>query len=387
MKAGTFTKFWAVLMTLVVIAVAILAGVWFSNGTLTYNGGGEDEEEPVAVAEDGSELVSGGTVPMQNMTFKSAKTLATGADAQNEEYASVTLTATVTPSWATQDLSWSVAFNDPASEWATGKTVTDYVTVTPGETTLTATVQCLQPFGEQIIVTVSADEFDDVSATCTVDFQRRVVDATFLFTDAEGEELTAHMSDGVIQWKDGWDLQTNVSFTIEEIEQIGTVGETLDTYYLPVSYYWFTWDQTAFDNSGALKETVTTLPDNMTTPNMYSKINGTRSENGQGLPVEYFRLSSAYSYAQYYGSSLYNGNMTGIPGGSIETAFMEYVAENRDSELFKLSITISRERQATGSNTYLPGADAVYLDPIVFRLSDTAFAPQNVTLDQTEIEY
>ena len=98
MKAGTFTKFWAVLMTLVVIAVAILAGVWFSNGTLTYNGGGEDEEETVAVTEDGSELESGGAVPMQNMTFKSAKTLATGADAQNEEYASVTLTATVTPS-------------------------------------------------------------------------------------------------------------------------------------------------------------------------------------------------------------------------------------------------------------------------------------------------
>lgn len=183
MKAGTFTKFWAVLMTLVVIAVAILAGVWFSNGTLTYNGGGEDEEETVAVTEDGSELESGGAVPMQNMTFKSAKTLATGADAQNEEYASVTLTATVTPSWATQDLSWSVAFNDPASEWATGKTVTDYVTVTPGETTLTATVQCLQPFGEQIIVTVSADEFDDVSATCTVDFAQRI--KTVIYKDSQ----------------------------------------------------------------------------------------------------------------------------------------------------------------------------------------------------------
>ena len=190
MKAGTFTKFWAVLMTLVVIAVAILAGVWFSNGTLTYNGGGEDEEEPVAVTEDGSELESGGTVPMQNMTFKSAKTLATGADAQNEEYASVTLTATVTPSWATQALSWSVAFSNPSSEWATGKTVTDYVTVTPGETTLTATVQCLQPFGEQIIVTVSADEFDDVSATCTVDFQRRLL-RTLIYTEdyPEGTEL------------------------------------------------------------------------------------------------------------------------------------------------------------------------------------------------------
>lgn len=217
MKAGTFTKFWAVLMTLVVIAVAILAGVWFSNGTLTYNGGGEDEEETVAVTEDGSELESGGAVPMQNMTFKSAKTLATGADAQNEEYASVTLTATVTPSWATQALSWSVAFNDPASEWTTGKTVTDYVTVTPGETTLTATVQCLQPFGEQIIVTVSADEFDDVSATCTVDFQQRILQVLFYNQDyVDGVDISTLE---YIDWHT--DLQTaetglNLSYVLSD---------------------------------------------------------------------------------------------------------------------------------------------------------------------------
>lgn len=385
MKAGTFTKFWAVLMTLVVIAVAILAGVWFSNGTLTYNGGGEDEQETVAVTEDGSELESGGTVPMQNMTFKSAKTLATGADAQNEEYASVTLTATVTPSWATQALSWSVAFNDPASEWATGKTVTDYVTVTPGETTLTATVQCLQPFGEQIIVTVSADEFDDVSATCTVDFQRRVVDATFLFTDAEGEELTAHMSDGVIQWKDGWDLSTNVSFTIEELEQIGTVG-SVNEYYLSSSYYWFTWDQTAFDNSGTLKETVTAGPTSSSAYVTYMQVKGVvNGSTGQGFPIENFKLDSAYCCNVYYGQSLANSNYIGL--GNAGSEFMEYMAENRDCELFKLSITISRERTQTGPNTYMPGIDAITFDPIVFRLSDTAFAPQNVTLDQTEIEF
>lgn len=230
MKAGTFTKFWAVLMTLVVIAVAILAGVWFSNGTLTYNGGGEDEEETVAVAEDGSELASGGTVPMQNMTFKSAKTLATGADAQNEEYASVTLTATVTPSWATQDLSWSVAFSNPASEWATGKTVTDYVTVTPGETTLTATVQCLQPFGEQIVVTVSADEFDDVSATCTVDFGARI--KTLLYKDSQnmgsdGNGIDLSTAEYIV-WNHGFEEKN--TFTVTTVYYDHTVSDAAAPY-------------------------------------------------------------------------------------------------------------------------------------------------------------
>lgn len=238
MKAGTFTKFWAVLMTLVVIAVAILAGVWFSNGTLTYNGGGEDEEETVAVTEDGSELESGGTVPMQNMTFKSAKTLATGADAQNEEYASVTLTATVTPSWATQALSWSVAFNDPASEWATGKTVTDYVTVTPGETTLTATVQCLQPFGEQIIVTVSADEFDDVSATCTVDFERRILQTLFYNQDyPDGVDISTL---DYIDWHtdlEGSENDLNISYVHSDYTVKGSSSDTPSGKTIDLSFY------------------------------------------------------------------------------------------------------------------------------------------------------
>ena len=177
--SGSGWKALAIFLAIVLVAAGILICVFYALGDITF---GKEEEkseteaETVAYAEDGSALESGSTVPMQSVTFKSAKTLAEGVDAQNEEYASVTLTATVTPSGATQALSWSVAFNDPASEWATGKTVTDYVTLTPGETALTATVQCLQPFGEQIVVTVSANEFEGVTANCTVDFARRILD-------------------------------------------------------------------------------------------------------------------------------------------------------------------------------------------------------------------
>lgn len=45
-------------------------------------------------------------------------------------------------------------FVDASSAWATGKTVTDYVTVTPtANGALTANVECIKDFGEQIKVT------------------------------------------------------------------------------------------------------------------------------------------------------------------------------------------------------------------------------------------
>lgn len=219
MKTGGFTRFWAVLMTLVVIAAAILAAVWFTDGTLTYNKNKVQDEtetdaETVAVTEDGRELTSGSTVPMQNVTFRTAQALEPYSDdgtAQSDEsYASVTLTATVTPSWATQALSWSVTFADPASEWATGKTVTDYVTLTPGETTLTATVQCLQPFGEQIVVTVSADEFEGVTASCTVDFGQRI--RTVTYTGYGGGDMSEL---SYINWSGGFYDERMVSFSVQ----------------------------------------------------------------------------------------------------------------------------------------------------------------------------
>ena len=63
------------------------------------------------------------------------------------------LTATVEPVDAMdKSVDWSIAFVNPTSAWASGKTVTDYVTVTPTEDgALTATVTNLQAFGEQAV--------------------------------------------------------------------------------------------------------------------------------------------------------------------------------------------------------------------------------------------
>ena len=87
-----------------------------------------------------------------------------------------TLTATVEPDYAGEKaFAWSIKFQNASSSWANGKTVTDYVTVTPtADGANTATVECKQAFGEKIIVTCTSRDYAGLSATCTVDYAQRI---------------------------------------------------------------------------------------------------------------------------------------------------------------------------------------------------------------------
>ena len=89
----------------------------------------------------------------------------------------VKITATITPENATnQNVTWSVAWKNPSSSWASGKTVTDYVTVTPDSSnSKVATVTCVKAFSEQVIVTATAAGNTSVKKTCTVDYEKRVL--------------------------------------------------------------------------------------------------------------------------------------------------------------------------------------------------------------------
>ena len=90
-----------------------------------------------------------------------------------------TLTATITPSdAANHGVDWTLAWSNPSSTWASGKTVTDYVTVaTSGSSSKIATVSCLQPFGTQIVITATSQDNPTVKATCTVDYAQKVTSA------------------------------------------------------------------------------------------------------------------------------------------------------------------------------------------------------------------
>lgn len=135
----------------------------------------EDPDEGIVVDEDGTQLEPGKVYPMSNMLF------ATTAAEQDEQ---ISIEATFTPADVTnKKVDWSVSFVNPSSSWATGKTATDYVTVTAtADGATTAKVACKQAFGEQIKITVTSREDSSVTNSVTVDFAKRVVSAEIKLT-------------------------------------------------------------------------------------------------------------------------------------------------------------------------------------------------------------
>lgn len=87
------------------------------------------------------------------------------------------LTAVIEPDDVSdKSVDWSVAWKDENSTFASGKTVTDYVTITPtSDGSLTANAVCKQAFGEQIIITVSPRKsIGEVSANCMVNYVQKL---------------------------------------------------------------------------------------------------------------------------------------------------------------------------------------------------------------------
>ena len=158
----------SVLLLFVLAGAAVLIGI------------GVQRETP---SEGGAIITPGGSRGISLLSVKlSPKDYAANGISPLAETA-YSLTATITPEDATNKaVDWTVSFVDPSAEWAAGKTVTDYVTVTPtSDGALTANVECLQDFGEQIKVTVTSRDNTAVSADCLVDYTQKLesVKATF----------------------------------------------------------------------------------------------------------------------------------------------------------------------------------------------------------------
>ena len=96
-----------------------------------------------------------------------------------------TVTATVYPEdAANRKVDWSVSFSNASSTWASGKKVTDYVTVTPSsEGALTAVVQNVAAFGEQIVVKTVSRDNAEAYATLNVEYLQRTTGYTLTLDD------------------------------------------------------------------------------------------------------------------------------------------------------------------------------------------------------------
>ena len=151
-------------------------------------------EQAAVMDGEGNTMVSGKTYAMpQRMVFA-----ATAAEAVTASEG-ITLTATVSPETADNKVvDWAVSFVDPSSSWASGKTVTDYVTVTPtSDGALTANLNCLKAFGEQIKVTVTSRVNPEAKAECTLDYARRILD-TALYHEEMDKNILEFGSDEIL---------------------------------------------------------------------------------------------------------------------------------------------------------------------------------------------
>ena len=162
------------------------------------------------------------------------------------------LRATITPSNATnQKVDWTVKWKNASSSWANGKTVTDYVTVTPtSDGALTANVECKQAFGEQVQVVCTSRQNTKANATATVDYAKRVTSGTINYLGdktgnvnitSAGSEFTYNAS-GTFE-----DNHINAESVFMPTMSIGTIDDSF-TYEISVllSDDWFN----ALDSNG-----------------------------------------------------------------------------------------------------------------------------------------
>ena len=239
-----FSGILAVLLVLVIAAGVVGIGYvsdWFTDWTKFEQEQPADEEQggeeelPSVVDENGETMESGTVYAMPaRMMYTSAAT--TAADGTTVSSSPITLEATITPDTATdKSVKWSVAFVNPSSEWATDKTVTDYVSVSSSG--LTCTVTCHQAFGEQIKITVTSNDNPEATDSCVVDYLKRVEDVTFALSDGTSVKnrnaLRSPNEDGSADNADYWATEVDwtfdgngetLTYDIEVVEGVGTVS-------------------------------------------------------------------------------------------------------------------------------------------------------------------
>ncbi len=184
------------------------------------------------------------TVEENGIKLMVARTMNTSGVATAAED-SVTVTASLTSLYETynDDLTWSLAFKNPSSDWADGEPVSDYVTMAVSSDGLSVTLTNEGAFGEPIILTATSVDNPRVKATCQLDYVRRVESIeNFDMWDLNGDGCSGEhflfnteteMSGKVIMGTGT--VSPTLSFSFEAVEKNGTVYNWLtDEYQIPL---------------------------------------------------------------------------------------------------------------------------------------------------------
>ncbi len=139
----------------------------------------DPDDDGSVTDENGNELDQSAVIPMPaSMSF---------ALPLSGSELSVQLEATVLPETAVnKTVDWEVVWQNPDGEWSSGKTVTDYVTVTPqSDGSRIATVTCKNAFSEPIIIKVTSRANSEAYATSKVDYRKRLDNVLVSFSDGD----------------------------------------------------------------------------------------------------------------------------------------------------------------------------------------------------------
>lgn len=158
---------------------------------------------------------------------------------------SVTVTATLTTVGTAYDatLQWGIAFKTD-SEWATGKSVNAYVTMTVAEDTHSVTLDCVKAFGEPIVITATSVDNSTVSASCQLDYVKRIKSVTQLecnsgvYTNCIGiddKKASSHAINTVnvvVEYDEGT-IAPTVDISEMKLRMGSALANTLSSVYIP----------------------------------------------------------------------------------------------------------------------------------------------------------
>ena len=254
-----WTAVLAVLLAIVIAGAAALVG-FLSDGFKNWDKFKDEEQtEQTDETADGAVISDGVSNGIKLMAARAQFDNEPNTGEASDTASTYVLTATVEPNYAANKaVDWSVAFVNASSEWATGKTVTDYVTVTPeSDGALKATVKCLKAFGEQIKVTVTSRDNADASASCLVDYKQKLAGGTLKINDTSYsyEELfSAESVDFPLAPVDNrsYDFEFENSYTVSDYtiaNEVAVYDDMFNFYIEPT------------DHVAELVEYVSALPD------------------------------------------------------------------------------------------------------------------------------
>lgn len=127
----------------------------------------ESKSDVIAVDDKGNEYNNG------NKVYDMPSGITFVNDINSVADKSITLRAMVKPDNATNKaLKWSLVWVDAGNEWATGKNIAEYLTISASDTV--GTLTCKQPFGAKAKVVATSVDNPSAKAECVLDYKAKL---------------------------------------------------------------------------------------------------------------------------------------------------------------------------------------------------------------------